>query len=81
MPEPHALTLRHMFAHCAADPRSPLHCTHRAVIIVGLADPTWIPTPDALPETWALVRQWHEEGLRRARMATEAHTRKEADYA
>mgnify|MGYP001558755002 CR=1 FL=1 len=55
------VTLRFVFAACAAATRSPLSATQRASIIMALHDPDWRPSAVGLPDTWATVEAWYEE--------------------
>ena len=60
------LTIRLVWASCAADTTAPLSATQRAAIITGLADPAWTPTPETLPETWRVVSRWYAVQVRGA---------------
>ena len=54
------VTLRFVFAACAAATRSPLSATQRASIIMALHDPDWMPSAAGLPDTWSVVEVWYE---------------------
>mgnify|MGYP001562528780 CR=1 FL=1 len=54
------VTLRFVFAACAAATRSPLSATQRTSIIMALHDPDWRPSAAGLPNTWGVVEAWYE---------------------
>ena len=69
------MTLRFVFAACAADPRTSLSATQRAAIRVSLADETWCPRQEELPDTWATVAGWFA-GIEGTQRSGGAHRRK-----
>lgn len=65
---PHdGVTLRMLWACCAADTFSPLSYTQRAAIWESLKDRTWIPDALTLPQTAEMVERWYAalQGTRR----------------
>ena len=54
-------TLRMLFTIASAMDASGLSHTQRAAIRVSLADETWSPRQEKLPDTWATVEAWHEK--------------------
>ena len=63
------VTLRFVFAACAAATRSPLNAMQRASIILALHDPEWMPSAAGLPDTWGVVEGWYE-GVQAQRLRT-----------
>ena len=60
-------TLRMVFAAAAADNRNALSAAMRGAILSSLQRPAWVPDPQAIPQTWALVEGWYKglDGNRR----------------
>ena len=54
-------TLRMLFAIASSTAASGLSHTQRAAIRVSLADETWSPRQEKLPDTWGVVEVWYEE--------------------
>ena len=68
-------TLRMLFTIASAMDASGLTHTQRAAIRVSLADETWCPRQEELPDTWGVVEVWYERlQAQRPRMI---NTRKE----
>ena len=70
-------TLRMLFAAAAVDERNALSAAMRGAILMSLQRSTWVPDPQAMPQTWGLVNAWYE-GLHGPRRQV-VHTLKQED--